>query len=154
MVALSPGLFDTEAALLQKLLIPESVLDNPAISFLPAPYNTEELMISQRFEIDDQQAQAESFLPFDFTLEIASRRVTLAALQHHFAIRALSIDGVDPLGDPLNIYDGTYPLARKIHYIFPDPYTLAAKQFADFLESPQGQTLLVKGNFLPMQPSQ
>jgi hypothetical protein len=152
MMALPPGMFDTQSALLQTLMIPESVLSNPAIVFLPATYNSEELMISQQFDIDPYEAQSESFQPFDYTMEIASRRVTLAAIRHGFAIRALSIEGVDPLGDPSLIYTGNYPLSRRIHLIIPDPYALPAKLLANFLESAQGQTLLARSDFLPLPP--
>jgi len=131
-------------------MIPESVLSNPDIGFFSNMYNSEELLISQQFDLDKQQSEQESFLPFTFTLELASRKITLSALDHGFAIHPISIDGMDPLDNPSDIYDGSYPLSRKIHLMLSGQFSRGGYLLSNFLQSPQGQALLEKAHYLPL----
>ncbi len=82
-----PGKFDTEAVLLDKLGFPETLLNNPNLSFATRFFDSEEELISDRYEVqvNAEMAAQVSSLPFEFFLRQVSRRVTLRALQHGFS---------------------------------------------------------------------
>jgi hypothetical protein len=150
---LPPGMFDTQSALLQSLVIPESALANPQVEFVNKVYDSEELLISRVFKLE--QAKMNPAQPLDpAVMEIASRRVTVSALRHKFALNALPIDHVDPLSSPGVIYDGSYPLSRKIHLLLRKPYRLEVKKLSELLLSPQGQQLISQADFLPLPMNQ
>jgi len=148
--ALTPGMFDTQAALLQALGLPDNVLAGDHNGFINPVYDSEELLISRTFSVSPSEAQPESTLGFNFELEIASRRITVRALRHNFALRALSIDGVDPIADPSVIYNGTYPLSRTIHLLILKPSARQAIEFAQYLGSPIAQNLIAGADYLPL----
>jgi hypothetical protein len=152
---LPPGKFDTQTILLDKIGFSENLLKNVRLSFVPDLFNTEEELISARFQVQasPQQVAQTSAYPFEFYILQASRRVTVRALQHGFFLKALSIEGIDPLSDPAVIYKGTYPLSRKIHIITRQPVTPDAQKFIDFLISQQGQALISSAQFLPLPPT-
>lgn len=147
---LPPGKFDTQAALLQKLGFQESDLTKQGISFAPKYFQSEEELISWRYSLDPLEGQAISSLGFDFYLLMASRQVTMLAIQHGFQLRVLSIDGIDPTGDPQAIYQNAYPLSRKIHLVTPASASPAAQTLARYLLSPAGQQLVARAGYLPL----
>src|SRR5262249_26057184 len=137
-----PGKFDTQAALLQDLGYPESAVTQPGISLAPGLLDSEEEQISFRFIIDPDAATPQSTRSFTFYVAFASRRITLKALKYGFALRALPIDGRDPVGDPGSVYAGTYPYSRKIHVLTRHGAGPEAQAFVKFLLSPAGQGLV------------
>jgi ABC-type phosphate transport system substrate-binding protein len=76
--------------------------------------------------------------------------VTVRALQHGFSLRAISIDGVDPLADPKAIYDGTYPLGRKIYLLARQPLSENAGKVIEYLLSDQGQKGIENASYLSL----
>src|SRR5262249_50647893 len=91
------GELDTHTALLQKLSYPGPEVSRPGVSLVPTVYDSEELLISSRFKIDRDATTPKSSRPFNFYLAFRSRRITMRALAYGFALKALPIDGVDPV---------------------------------------------------------
>lgn len=149
---LQPGKFDTQVVILDKAGYPVSDLNNRNLSFAPRIFQSEEELISARFEygLSDTLKADVSTYQFHFPLLIASRRVTLRALQHDFYVSALSVDNVDPLDDPQAIYSGRYPLSRKIYMVMRSQPGDEVKALEDFLLSEQGQGWIEKAFFLPL----
>jgi len=147
---LQAGKYDTQAVLLGKLGIPQSNLFKVGISFVPKYFNSEEELISWRYNLFDVETQANSSLPFDFYLLMASRQVTTLAIQHGFKVRPLIIDGQDPIGNPQLIYSGAYPFSRKIHLVTRTPASPAARALLKYLLAPAGQQLLARTGYLPL----
>ncbi|MDR3578024.1 MAG: hypothetical protein P4L50_29515 [Anaerolineaceae bacterium] len=152
--ALPPGRFDTEEALFQKLGFQDTDLANPQISFIANNLDSEELLISHRYKIKPDLEKTVSDLPFEFWLDIVSLRITKKAIQHGFEVRALSINGVNPTSDPKVIYDGAYPLSRKIHFITRQPASPHDAALLQYLLSPAGQQLIAQADYLPLPPGQ
>jgi hypothetical protein len=150
-----PGKFDTQAVVLQKLEIPTCCLNNASVSVAPRFYNSEEELISSRFRLLTPEMQKTvSNIPFTNNYFIAeiSRRNTIRAIQHGFAVNALKIDGIDPLGDPQAIYDGSYAFSRKIHLVASmNNLSPTTKSFIRRMLSPEGQAMLAQLEFLPLQ---
>jgi hypothetical protein len=146
----TPGLTDAQTFLLQRLGFGQANLKDPSIGFIPPNVTSEEEWISSRFEIMPEMEKQISSVPFSFFLLPASRQVTVRALQHGFELRALSIDGVDPLADPKVIYDGSYPLQRKIYVIAKQPLSINAQKMVDYLLSAQGQKEIEQASYLPL----
>ncbi len=147
---LQAGKYDTQAVLLQKLGIPQSELFKAGISFVPKYFNSEEELLSWRYNLFDVETRANSSLQFDFYILIASRQVTTLAIQHGFKVRPLIIDGQDPIGDPQSIYSGVYPFSRRIHLVTRNPASPAAQTLLKYLLSPAGQQLLARTGYLPL----
>jgi hypothetical protein len=154
--SLSPdGLFDTQYVILQQLGLEDTKLDVKTMDFLENQIDSEELWISSRFLLKTTDGPFSSLAGFSFFLIPASREVTLRAIQHGFNISALKIDGIDPLSSPQVIYDGTYPLSRKIYMVTPkSSSTVAAQEFRKFLLSTTGQKLIENASFLPLSSTQ
>jgi hypothetical protein len=146
-----PGRFDTQDVLLAKLGFSAADLANPNIAFVPRFYETEEELISKHFDL--QNIPDEAMYDFDFYVLPVSRRVTMRALQYHFKVRAIAIDGIDPITDAQSIYGGSYLLSRKIHVLTRKSAPAAAQSFVQFLLSPGGQQLIAQAYFLPLPPS-
>jgi hypothetical protein len=146
----TPGLMDTQAFLLQKLGYAQVDLRKSGLGFTPPNIGSEEEWISSRFDIAPEMDETISSWPFPFFLMPASRQVTERALQHGFSLRALSIDGVDPMGDDRAIYRGDYPLARKISLVVKKPVSANAEKFIQYLLSPAGQKAIKQASFLPL----
>ena len=80
----------------------------------------------EKFNIADKQASVSTRIidlfspigqqPFNPIVSIASRMVTQIALQHVGAA-VVSINGINPVTDIDAVYNGTYPLSRKIYLI-------------------------------------
>jgi hypothetical protein len=150
---LPPGKFDTQGALFQTLGLQEADLLKTTAVFLPSYLDSEEELISFKFRVDPTMTQRLAPRQFDFMVAIASRRIALRAIKHGFAVRALSVDGVDPLGDPQVIYDGTYAFSRKIHVLVRQPTSHAARELVDLLLSGEGQKLVEQTGFLSLPAS-
>lgn len=89
---------------------------------------------------------------FAYKIEIASRRVIPIALQH-VPIKVVSINGINPLLNTQAIYNGSYPLSRKIYLISSENCSKATTEFIDFLLSAKGQQTLTQIGYLPIQPN-
>lgn len=89
---------------------------------------------------------------FTYKIGIASRRVIPIALQH-VPIKVVSINGIDPLQNTQAIYDGSYPLSRKIYLISSENCSKATSAFINFLLSTKGQQTLSQIGYLPVQPN-
>lgn len=63
-------------------------------------------------------------------------------------IRRLSLDGVEASVD--NVANGTYPLMRPLNLVTNGPPRGAAREFIDFVLSPEGQALVRKEDFVPV----
>jgi hypothetical protein len=147
-----PGLTDSQFSLLQKLGYDKEVLNTPDLGFISSGnVGSEEEWISARYKLMPEDPNQIASQPFDnFYLMPVSRQVAVRALQHEFAIRVLSVDGVDPLSDPQVIYDGTYPLSRKIHVLAKRPYSADVEKMIQYLLSAQGQMQIEQASFLPL----
>src|SRR5271157_3339193 len=151
---LPPGKFDTQSVLMSRLGFSESLLNNPHLSFVTSLYDSEEELISARYQVPSsiQMREQVSSYPFDFFIRQVSRRVTLRALQYGFMLNALSVDGIAPLADPKVIYDGSYPFSRRIHILVREPSAKDALKLVNYLLSPQGQELIKAAGYLPLPP--
>jgi hypothetical protein len=146
-----PGKFDTQGALYQKLGLDERSLRKDRVPFLPPYYESEEELISRTYLLDPEQELIENAnRPFPFAIAAMSRRVTLKAMAHGFAVRVVPVDGVDPSDDPAEVYNGAYPLSRKIHVLVRQPPPPGAAGFVQFLQSAAGQSLIDQAGFLPL----
>jgi hypothetical protein len=149
----APGKFDTQTALFQRLGYPDTALSGAGISFVRPILDSEEELISARFAIIPQAIPLKSALRFQFYVGIDSRRITLKALHYGFSLRALQIDGIDPVSNSAAIYSGAYPFSRKIHVISAQAATANAQAFVRFLLSANGQRDVAKLYYLPLQPA-
>jgi hypothetical protein len=144
-----PGLFDTQSVLLKKLDLSDVVFDK----FIPVTgmnIESEELWISSRYVLGKNQDAPDSSWEFNLYLMPASRNVTIRAIEHGFGVKPLSIDDVDPLSSPDVIYNGTYPLSRKIYLVVKKPAAKDPEELVKFLLSAEGQKLVEKARFLPL----
>lgn len=146
------GELDTQTALLQKLGYPETDVTRPGVSLVPTIFENEEELISFRFKIDRLAATPKSDRPFIFYVAFRSRRITVRALEYGFALRAIPINGIDPVSDANAVYTGAYPFSRKIHVLTRQPASVSAQAFVRFLLSPAGQLLIARSNYLPLPP--
>ena len=149
------GMFDTQDLLFQKLALNPADLLKDQVTKTSGLFDTEEVLISQQFALGKNAAsKEESDEPFSFKILTVSRRVTVRAIQHGFKVNALSIDEVDPISDPANIYTGAYPFSRKIHLLTrpnPRPEETALLQF---ILSSDGQALVQQASYLPLPVGQ
>jgi hypothetical protein len=147
---LLPGKFDTQGALFQQIGLNEANLANATnVSFAPHWYDSEEELVSGRWDLNPGEANHVSRNPFFFQAGFLSRRVTLRAIRYGFMVHAVSIDGVDPTGDTGPIYGGQYPLSRRIHVLTRRPAGKVAAEFVAYLASPAGQAQIAQEDFLP-----
>ncbi|GBO52314.1 phosphate ABC transporter, periplasmic phosphate-binding protein PstS [Pseudanabaena sp. lw0831] len=63
------------------------------------------------------------------------------------ANRVVPIEGIDPLNKD-TIKKKVYPLSRDLYLAIPDKNSPEAKQFIEFVQSPQGQQLVEKAEFI------
>jgi hypothetical protein len=149
-----PGKFDTQTALAQRLVLPEPSGATNQIMF--SHLTSEELYVSQFYNLDPSEEKTDKSLTYDFSfgLNILSRRIVLSALELKFQIRALSINGIDPLNDPNLIYSEIYPLSRKIYVLIKNPYLHNGKAFSEYLKSPSAQEKIKSLDFLPLKEGQ
>jgi phosphate transport system substrate-binding protein len=62
-------------------------------------------------------------------------------------VKVLKIDGIAPTLP--NVKDGLYPLARELYMFTHDPAPESATLFLQYLDSPEGQSIIIKSGFLP-----
>lgn len=77
-----------------------------------------------------------------------SFRVFVANILQADAIRLLEIDGVAPT--PETIADGSYPFALPFYVATLGPPKGAAKEFVDWIVSPEGQELVAATGYVPL----
>ena len=144
------GKYDTQSALYQSLGLNEKSLICPLTSFTSAKYNKEEEVLAYNYN-GSVYSTDNGIQDFAFKLAFASRRVMTIAPQH-VPVKVISIDGINPLTNPQSIYDGTYPLSRKIHVLIRDDGADSATQLVKYLQSSLGQKLLADAGYLPLSP--
>jgi hypothetical protein len=150
--SLSPvGRFDTQQFLLQKLGLDNVGIDDKSMSMVEPYLDSEELWISSRYSLENLSNNNGSNSGYNLFLIPASREVTLRAIQHGFGVKPLMIDGVNPLSSSKTIYDGSYPLSRKIYALVKTPVSVNANRFVNYLLTPDGQQLVEKADFLPVE---
>jgi phosphate transport system substrate-binding protein len=64
------------------------------------------------------------------------------------AIRRLALDGV--VASVENVANGTYPLMRPLNLVSKGPPAGRAKEFVDFILSPDGQAIVRREDFVPV----
>jgi hypothetical protein len=148
------GKFDTQDLLFQKLGLPLADLNDPKLAVISPIYDSEEVLISQQFQIDAGLDKEESDRPFVFVELPASRQVTLRAIQHQFRVKAVSVDGIDPIKDIQGIYTGKYPFSRTIHLLTKQGARAEDQALIDFFLSPAGQKAIEGASFLPLPTGQ
>lgn len=67
-------------------------------------------------------------------------------------IQLLSIDGVEPTKE--NIRNGTYPLISEFYAVTAGTDNPNVKQFIDWIVSPEGQALVEKVGYVPVENDQ
>lgn len=65
-----------------------------------------------------------------------------------FKANAIVVDGVEPV--VANVTNGTYPIVRPLNLVTKGQPTGLAKEFIDFILSPEGQELIAKHDFVPV----
>ncbi len=90
---------------------------------------------------------------FIFRLMPASRQVTLRAIKARYQVRAVSIDGINPITDIQAIYDGRYLLSRKIYALTRQSPSEVVEGYVRFLLSSEGQMAVEQASFLPLLKS-
>ncbi len=66
-------------------------------------------------------------------------------------VKALAVDGVEPTKE--TVVSGKYKLARPLHLYTDGKPTGLAKEFIDFVLSPEGQEIVDKIGFVPVKPT-
>jgi hypothetical protein len=146
-----PGKFDTQRVLYDAIRLDERQLSRDRVPFLPPYYDSEEELVSRSYQLDEEQEREKvANRPFPFSVSALSRRVTLKAIAHGFALRVVAVDGIDPSKAISSVYSGIYPLSRRIHVLTPQPPSPAADAFARVLLSDPGQAVVEKFGFLPL----
>jgi hypothetical protein len=145
-----PSKVDTQSALFSALGLPEGAIVSAGHNlFLPKFLESEEELVSFRYSRGAPPAWS-SNEQIPFQMAVLSRRVTRKAIDHGFRLRVVAIGGLDPVQDPATVYDGTYPLSRKIHVLLRSDAPPAAVTFADFFSSAEGQQAVADSGFLPL----
>lgn len=138
---LKPGIFDTQTVLYNVLGLPQ-----PQVTTL---FKSEESALETLYA---NAAVSIGKEPFDPIISFASRMVTQTALQH-IGVAVVTINGINPVTDTEAIYNGTYPLSRKIYLVTRKNVSPAAQAFENYLLSPDGQNALASAGLLPLQGS-
>jgi hypothetical protein len=142
---------DTQSVLFEKLGLSEADVVAGDGLLLPKFLESEEELVAYRYSRGPAQASIGND-QFPYQLAVLSRRITAKAIDHGFRLRALEIDGIDPVAKPATIYDGTYSLSRKIHLLMRPDAPPHAQALAAFLLSPDGQQAVAAAGFLPLVP--
>lgn len=145
---LIPGKYDTQTNLYRSLgLNEDEIASTWNGQYTGTNFNYEEEVLAVEYRpgmpFDPESAD------FPFKIGFTSRRTASIALQH-VPIQVVSINGMDPVKNTQNIYDGSYPLSRKIHFVtraFPSQEVI---QLTEFLLSAEGQKLIERGGYLPL----
>jgi len=66
-------------------------------------------------------------------------------------VKALAVDGVEPTKE--TVVSGKYKLARPLYLYTDGKPTGLAKEFIDFVLSPEGQKIVDKIGFVPVKPT-
>jgi ABC-type phosphate transport system substrate-binding protein len=139
---LLPGKYDTQTSLYDALGISEQEVSNTWNGSFTSPNLAyEEEIVAYAYK-DVTAVTA-------FQLGFASRRVALLALKHA-PVQVISINGIDPVEEPQAIYNGTYPLSRKIHLLTTDNASQNINDFVDYMLSPWGQAVIESAGYLPL----
>lgn len=138
---LKPGIFDTQTVLYDALGLPQ-----PQATTL---FKSEESALETLY---GNAATSIGKEPFDPIISFASRMATQTALQH-IGVAVVSINGINPVTDTEAVYNGTYPLSRKIYLVTRKDVSPATQAFENYLLSADGQNALASAGLLPLQES-
>jgi hypothetical protein len=143
-----PGKYDTQTFLYQKLGLDESEIAKAWNNqFADPKLNSEEEILSVEYPNGPPYVVGSG--DFAYKIGFVSRRVIPVAMEH-VPIKVISIDGIDPMQDTQAIYNGTYPLSRKIYLVTRENCSQAATQFVNFMLSAEGQQALTQAGYLPV----
>ncbi len=137
------GKYDTQSALYQALGLDEATISAAAETkgFTAVGSDTEEQVLGSQYQI----AATGDFV---FKIGFSSLRTAKLAVKN-LSVNVVSIDGVDPVAAPQSVYDGTYPLSRKIHLLTGQNCS-ETDGLAQFLLSPDGQKVVQDAGYLPL----
>ena len=137
------GKYDTQSALYQALGLDETAITSAAETkgFTAVGSDTEEQVLGSQYQI----AATGDFV---FKIGFSSLRTAKLAVKN-LSVNVVSIDGVDPVATPQSVYDGTYPLSRKIHLLTGENCS-ETDGLAEFLLSPEGQKVVQDAGYLPL----
>ncbi|MBF2063493.1 MAG: phosphate ABC transporter substrate-binding protein [Calothrix sp. C42_A2020_038] len=75
---------------------------------------------------------------------------TVTQIENQKTVRVVPIEGISPT-DQTAINNVSYPISRVVYLAVPKQTSPATKQFIDFALSPQGQQVIKRTGFLPIQ---
>lgn len=136
---LKPGIFDTQTVLYNDLGLTQQNVTGTSKS--------EEASLDTLYKSSAGIIGQETFSPL---ISFASRMVTQVALTH-VGVAVVTINGINPVTDIDAVYNGTYPLTRKIHLITRKYVSPSIQAFKDYLLSADGQNVLANAGLLPLQ---
>ena len=139
------GKYDTQTALYQIL-----GLDEKAITDVAAARGLTAMNADTEEQVLGSQYSTQASGDFTFKVGFASWRTAKLALQR-LSVSIVSIDGIDPIANPQSVYDGTYPLSRRIHLLTGEN-CVDTDGLAQFLLSPEGQQVVQDAGYLPLPP--
>jgi len=143
---MTPGKYDTQTVVYQALGISEASMAKARNNqFTDSKLDAEEEVLSVEYYNGVPYSVGSG--DFAFKIGFMSRRVIPIALQH-VPIKVVSINGFDPMNDKGAIYDGRYPLGRKIYVITRQDCSSAVFDFVHFLLSEEGQTTIKDAGYL------
>ncbi len=140
------GKYDTQTAVYQLLGLDELTIAAKWRTFSAPHLNTEEEVISHEFPAEPPFLQGTQDFPFK--IGFTSRRVLNLARQNGLPVKAININGINPVTEIQAIYDGTYPLSRKIYVVTPLTPSPNAEMLVKFLLAEEGQKLFADNGLL------
>lgn len=75
---------------------------------------------------------------------------TVTQIENQKTVRIVPIDGISPT-DQTAIQNASYPISRVVYLAVPQKTNPATKQFIDFTLSTQGQQIIKRAGFIPIQ---
>jgi phosphate transport system permease protein len=149
LLKLTPGKYDTQTLLYERLGLDEAEMAN-AWNHVYSNTNltAEEEILSVEYRHGSPYDPGTS--DFQFKIEFASRRVIPIAMQH-IPIQVVSINSINPMTDITSVYSGSYPFSRKIHLVTRQNPSSDVDSIISSLLTPEGQDLLENIGFLLCQ---
>jgi hypothetical protein len=142
------GKYDTQTVLFQALGLDEKDITANCYSFTTPDLYREEEVLSYEY-MPGVPYSTDMGNDFTFKLGFASLRTAIIAMLH-IPVKVVAIDGIDPVENPAAIYDGSYPLSRKIHILTKADPSPEAEKLVQYLLSADGQALIESKGYLPL----
>ncbi|MGQ9682752.1 MAG: hypothetical protein ACUVX9_09470 [Anaerolineae bacterium] len=142
-ISYPPGKFDTQRALFDRLGLDEAAMVRAAAKETFPEYAAEEEMLVGLYTgiLDERYA------PLRLLLSYASRRVAARA-PRYLDVEVVTVGGIDPLQNTAAIYEGSYPLSRRIHLLTRQDPSPEAQAIAAFFLSQEGQDVVRRAGYL------